>query len=335
MLASHNGEPRGGPPMHWRVAFAVLVAVGAGVYAWQYGLHNPDFTSDFDQVWAAARALHDGQNPYEVIGYAKPFYWWWPFYYPLPAAIVTFPLGWLEVLAARAVFVGTSAGLLGWGLTRDGWHRLPAFISMPFWVSMELAQWAPLITAALFLPWLSWIGSAKPNWGVALVAAADTPRVWLPLLGGSLALLAVSFAIQPGWMADWLGHLRDARHFRSPLAQPAGFLMLLALLRWRRPEARLLVALCLLPQTPGFYDALLLFVIPRTFREALLLCVLGFVVFFTMVFRQPWPTADAWMLDISRFTLWFEYLPCVVMVLRRPNEGRLPVPRWRRDVAPA
>lgn len=317
-----------------RLAFAIAIALAAGAYTWLYGAFNPQHTSDFDQVWAAARALHAGDNPYDVIGYARPFYWWWPFYYPLPAAVLAWPLGFLPVLAARAAFCGLSSGLLAWGLTRDGWHRWPAFISIPFFVSLELAQWAPLVTAAVLLPWLSWVGIAKPNWGVAIAASTREARDWVSMASGAALLLAVSLALNPGWFSQWLGLVREASHFRAPVTQPFGFLMLLALLRWRRWEARLLVAMCLLPQTPGFYDALVLFVIPRTFRESLALCVTGFVVFFTMVFRQPWPTGDAWMLDIARFTIWFQYLPCVLLVLTRPNEGRLPVP-WRPATAPA
>lgn len=325
--------PDGAPPRGQRLALAVSLGVAAAAYVWLYGAFNPQHTSDFDQVWAAARALSSGENPYEVIGYAKPrFYWPWPFYYPLPAVLLAWPLGVLPVLAARAVFTGAGTGLLAWALTRDGWFRWPAFLSIPFFVSLELAQWAPLMTAALLLPWLSWAGAAKPNWGLAILAGAETPRVWGPFLTGTAVLLGASLAVQPGWIGDWLGAVRSASHFSAPLRQPFGFLMLLALLRWRRREARLLVAICLLPQTPGFYDALVLFAIPRTFRESLGLCVAGFVVFFAMVARQPWATGADWMADISRFTLWFQYLPCVAMVLRRPNEGTLPV-RWARRAA--
>lgn len=328
MPERHNAAPAG-PPVRRRLAVAALLALAAAAYVYALGVRNPDFTSDFDQVWAAARALRSGDNPYEVIGYARPFYWWWPFYYPLPAAVLVLPLGFLPVLAARAAFMGASVGLLAWGLTRDGWWRLAALLSIPFWVSMELVQWAPLLTAALLLPWLAWAGIAKPNWGIAIVAAADSARIWRPLLAGGALLLAVSFALEPGWAGDWLGNVRGASHFRAPVTQAGGVLLLAAALRWRRPEARLLLAMSLLPQTPGFYDALLLFAVPRSLREALLLVVAGFAVFFIMAARQPWPTAAAWMQDISRFTLWLEYFPCVAMVLARPNEGSLPVPARR------
>jgi hypothetical protein len=320
-----SGAPPNAPSSRARLGFAAVVAAATAVYVYFYATHNPHLTSDFDQVWAAARALWQRENPYDVIGYAKPFYWWWPFYYPLPAAVLVAPLGLLPVIAARCVFTGLSAGLLAWAITRDGWARLTIFLSIPFFVSIELAQWAPLLTAALLVPALCWMGIAKPNWGVAIVAAASSPRIWKPLAIGGGALIAAAFALQPGWVGDWLSKVRSARHFVVPLTLPLGFLMLGAALRWRRPEARLLLAMACLPQTPGFYDALMLFMIPRTSRESLALTVLTFVVFFAMAFSGPWPSGDAWMHDIARFTLWFLYLPCVALVLTRPNEGTLPV----------
>lgn len=315
------------PSLRARAVFALSMAAATAVYVYFYGVRNPQLTSDFDQVWAAARALWNHQNPYEVIGYAKPFYWWWPFYYPLPAAVLVAPVGLLTVIAARVVFTSISVGLLAWFITRDGWARLPAFLSISFFTSIELAQWSPLLAAALLAPSLSWLGVAKPNWGIAILASGSSSRIWKPFVVGAGGLTIVAFLLQPGWVGDWWTNVRSATHFRSPLTLPLGFLMLAAVVRWRRPEARLLLAIACLPQTPGFYDALMLFTIPRTSRESLALTVATFVVFFAMAFRGPWATGDAWMSDISHFTLWFLYLPCVALVLRRPNEGTLPFGR--------
>jgi hypothetical protein len=307
---------------------AVLTAVG--VYA--YGLGRPGWSSDFDQTWYAAHALWQGQNPYDVIGPGKPFEWKWPFYYPLPAAVLVAPVGQLSALMARSVFMACSVGALAWAITRDTWERWPLFLSMTFLASVQLAQWSPLVTAALLLPSLSWIAVAKPNWGVAIVAASETPRIWVPLVAGVALLSLIAFVVQPTWVSAWLEQVRSATHFRAPIFMPGGVLMLAAALRWRRPEARLLLAIACLPQTAGFYDALMLFTIPRTFRQTLFLVACSYVVFFTMVARSPWPNDAAWMNDIARLTLWCLYLPCVVLVLLRPNDGTLPVlsRRWRR-----
>lgn len=333
-----SDRERDRPLTRHRLAFALFVGAASAAYVFLYARHNPGFRSDFDQVWAAARALLHRENPYEVIGYNKPFFQPWPIYYPLPAAVLLAPLGALPLLVARCLFVGGSAAILAWAITRDGWSRIPAFLSISFMVSIELAQWSILLAAAVLLPGLSWVGIAKPNWGVAIVASASSPRIWKPLIVGAAVLLVISFAMQPHWVADWQRTVQSANFFRAPLTLPFGFVMLAALLRWRRPEARLLLAIACVPQTPGLYDALVLFTIPRSTRETLALVVASFAVFFALGLRWPWPTGDVWMADVARFTLWFMYLPAVAMVLRRPNEGGLPIPGgWmggaRRDGA--
>jgi hypothetical protein len=100
--------------------------------------------------------------------------------------------------------------------------------------------------------------------------------------------------------------------------------MLLALLRWRRPEARLLAVLALVPQTPTFYDHLFAFAVPRTFRETLILTVCTFGVYFVIGFNSPLPTFETWGNLLARTTVYLVYLPAVVLVLRRPNEGQIP-----------
>ncbi|MBL0171662.1 MAG: hypothetical protein IPP90_13225 [Gemmatimonadaceae bacterium] len=325
MPAATEGQLRGAPSARARLAFAAGMAVLAIVYVYLRGMDDPQRKSDFDQVWYAAQAVWHHQNPYELIGIGKPFAWKWPFYYPLPAVVLVGPVGLLSVIAARCVFAGVSVGALAWCITRDGWARVPVFVSMSFLVSVQLVQWSPILTAALLAPSLSWIGVAKPNWAVAIMASASTPRIWKPLLAGVGILSVLAFILRPDWVNQWCAIVRTASHFRTPLLLPMGFLMLAALLRWRRPEARLLLAIACLPQTPGFYDAVMLFTIPRTLRQSLLLAAASYVVFFAMAVRGPWPSDAAWMSDIARFTLWFMYLPCVAMVLRRPNEGTLPV----------
>lgn len=44
----------------------------------------------------------------------------------------------------------------------------------------------------------------------------------------------------PHWPVDWLDALRGAPHYAPPVQRPGGFLLLLAFLRWRQPEARML-----------------------------------------------------------------------------------------------
>ena len=111
---------------------------------------------------------------------------------------------------------------------------------------------------------------------------------------------------------------------RTPLITPLGPLLLLALLRWRRPEARLLVALACVPQTLILYMTVPLFLIPGTLGESALLAALSWVAqatTFTMPHQPPHPsfyTDSAWVIVM------FLYVPCLIMVLRRRNEGEMP-----------
>ena len=290
------------------------------------GKANPDFTSDFDQVWAGAKALWEGKDPYVVVGPGREFGWNWPLYYPLPALVALAPLGLLPVIAARAVFASLSAGLLAWAVTRDGWSRLPVFISVSFLVNVELGQWSALYAAAFFLPALGVVSIAKPNFAVPLIAGSTRARTAIWIVAGAVVLLIVSQILRPGWHEAWLANLRAAPHFKPHVLRPLGFLLLLAALRWRRPEARWLLALALIPQAPSFYDQLLLAVVCLTSREALVFASSTVVLFFYVGFNTPQPDYASWGRLVGNGTLWICYFPALVMVLRRPNEGVLPPP---------
>jgi hypothetical protein len=313
-----------------RVIFAGVVGVAITVYVILLGRANPEFVSDFDQVWAGARALWQNKDPYLVVGPGKEFPWKWPLYYPLPALIAVAPLGLLPVLTARALFAAFGAALLAWGTTRDGWQRLPIFLSVSFMVTVELGQWSSLYAAAFYLPVAGVIGVAKPNLGVALAAGTRDGRslIWLAL--GGIGLLIISFAIQPLWFEPWIRNLREAPHFRAPVLRPLGFLLLLAALKWRRPEARWFLALSVVPLPPSFYDQLLLAVVCVTARESLVFACSTVVLFFYVGFNTPQPDYLSWGRLVGNATVWFCYFPVLVMVLRRPNEGvAFRIPRLR------
>ena len=304
-----------------RGLFTAAVTVAVVVYILAYGRANPDFTSDFDQVWGGARALWEGKDPYAVVGPGREYGWSWPLYYPLPALVAVAPLGLLPVLVARALFAGASAGLLAWAVTRDGWSRLPIFLSVSFMVTMELGQWSALYAAAFFLPAIGVIGVAKPNFGVALAAASSRRHAVTWLVTGTVLLLIVSQVLRPGWHEAWLANLRSAEHFKPYVARPLGFLLLLAALKWRRPEARWLLAISLVPMAPSFYDQMLLAVICLTTRESLAFAVSTIVLFFYVGFNTPQPDYSSWGRLVGNGTLWICWFPALVMVLRRPNEG--------------
>ena len=269
------------------------------------------------------------------------FLWKWPLYYPLPAVVMMAPIGLVPVVVARVLFAGLSAGLLAFAITRDGYGRLPLLLSISFVTAVELVQWSPLLTAAMLLPSLAWVAVAKPNLGVAMAAYVFSPRVIAVMVAGAVVLLLISFALQPGWLAPWLANVRSAPHFVAPIMRPGGFLLLAALLRWRRPEARLLAALACVPQTPTFYDHVFVFVVPRTTRESLVLTVLTFAVYFAVAFASPFDTFQQWGDFVANATMKLIYAPAAIMVLRRPNEGAMPafveraIARLRPSARPA
>jgi len=317
-----------------RLAVVLLLGFLSAGYVYLFARANPDFVSDFDQVWAGAAAIWRGENPYTVVGPRGAFLWRWPLYYPMPAMILAAPLGLLPVVAARMVFAGLSAALFSYAISRDGFQRWPVFISLAFLVNVELVQWSSLLAAAALIPGISWVAVAKPNLGVALLAAAPRSRVVLTMVGGSAILVAISFIVLPDWPGYWLANVRSATHFKPAILRPGGFLLALAALRWRRPEARLLLALACTPMTPTFYDPVLLFIIAQTTREALTLSASTIALYFVVAFVDPARTMEDWGAVVATASVFLLYLPCLVMVLRRKNVGELPTFSWRAERAP-
>jgi len=170
---------------------------------------------------------------------------------------------------------------------------------------------------------------AKPSIGLALMAGY--PR--RPALIGAAALGGLSLLVWPGWPAAWLPGLDDGVH-RIPIAQPGGILLLLVLLRWRRPEARLLGALACLPQSLTLYETGPLCLIPASRGEAYLLTALSQLAAILMAMQRT----DLPLIEIQShqwpILLLGVYLPALVMVLRRPNEaGRIAAPDPGRHLA--
>jgi len=302
--------------------FALTVAIAfAAVCCWA-AWHRPnEAATDFAQIWHAARALVVGQNPYTAIGPGRSFPQPYPLFYPLPAVIIGVPFTALSVRLADASFAAVGAGLLLFAVLRSERHRLLVLVSAPFVYATWISQWSPMLTAAALIPTFGFLLAAKPTIGAALFAYRPNLRAAI----GIALLLAVSFAIQPTWVSDWRISLKSTGHMVVPIVHGAGPLLALAILRWRRPEARLLLAMACVPQTAILYEALPLALIPSGFAE-----MIAFVV-------ASWIACEWWvhkglMLGMSAETLLsvhivvpLLYLPCLIMVLRRPNEGSMPM----------
>ena len=156
----------------------VLIAFGVGLFgaaaAW-IASHRPGFgVPDFHTWWLAARAVIEGENPYLVVPAAigEEF----QFFNPLPAAILAVPFAVLRPDVALALFSGLSASVLAYVVTRRSYDPLVMFLSASFAHAAVMGQWSMLLTAALCAPALSVVGAAKPNIGIAIVAALASWR---------------------------------------------------------------------------------------------------------------------------------------------------------------
>jgi hypothetical protein len=283
---------------------------------------------DFGQMWFAARTLLHGGNPYAVIGPGQAFEWSWPWYYPLPAALVALPVAPLSEPAAVGLMVFVSVALFAWALTEHGTAPLLAFGSFCMWHALYLAQWSPLLAAAVVVTPVSAILIVKPTIGAAVFAAR--PSWWA--VGGAIALVTVALLIQPHWIHDWraalaMGRIEagSATSHAPPISYPGGVLVLVALTRWRRPEARLLLALACVPQTTLPYEGVPLFLIPEGWIESGVLMSLSWAMRAWVIHLHGASPAET-VRHYGQAFLVFLYLPATVMILRRPNEG--PAPAW-------
>ena len=328
------------PTRRDRLLLAAAVAVVSAVLVVVVTAHGRGLNA-FDQLWVGARAMLAGTDPYALVGPGRALAQKAPNYYPATAMIAVLPLAWLELELARAVFFGLSAGVLAFAATRDGYARMPMFLSGSFMLALLSQQWAPLLTASLFLPAMAWAYAAKPNIGLALFAARPTRAALAWAAAGAIVLGAASLALRPSWPAEWVAIARSAPHIRALVRHPAGPLVLLALLRWRRPEARLLVALACVPHSTLFYEALpLLFVVPETERQVRALWALswiGTLVQIVLVFLPGYDFFGDHVYVVGELMLALVYLPCVILVLRRPNvaPADLPLPAWVESVGRA
>ena len=289
----------------------LIVPVMAGVVTWLAYRIPPASVSDLQQFWIAARALAAGRDPYATV----PTSWPWPLFYPLPAVLLVFPIGVLPLEGARVAWAMIAAGVFVRASQRTDRPLWVGMLSASFVQGIILGQWSPLLTAGAVLPWLSITWVAKPTVGLALFAGWPRREA---IVGGSL-LVAASLALDPHWPLDLWRVSGEAIH-RAPVLRPGGALLLLALLRWRVPEARLLAGLACVPHSLAIFETLPLFLVPRRKQDAYALAVLTYVaVFLSGLVPAGQPGLTASLDRRWPFMLVLVYLPTLVMVLRPPH----------------
>ncbi len=210
------------------------------------------------------------------------------------------PLSWII-----PVFWGISSGLLSYAILSKGqpWQLL-MMVSVQYMSAMYSVQWSPIVTAAFLLSPLLPISIAKPQLAIgAIVAGKWTWRT----ATFAFSLVALSFLIYPSWLFDWLSRGGFGSYLgRIPLLTGPGIVLAVAAMFWREPESRLLLAMGLVPQRV-WYDQLLLFLIPRSWRSlALLVAFSWLMIFATPVsdLAKADQSLEAWL-----SSMWLFYLP--------------------------
>lgn len=306
--ASRPGAMKAGDQL---ITALVLGGWGAFIAYFAMESHPQHVAKDFSYPWRAARALLAGDNPYEVIRAVGEYPFNSGLMYPLPAALVAMPFSQLRPEIAGALFVGVSSALLGWAMLRDCPHRLPLFVSAPFIQAVILGQWSPLLTAAALLPTLQFLAAAKPTVGLAAWMYQPSRRAVI----GGVILVALSFLVLPSWLGDWREAIGSTSKYRGPATTLLGCFLLLGLLRWRRREGRLFVAMSLIPQLPVFYDALILWLIPSTLWRSLALSAASWVGYLAWYPSRASPMQNEIAFPFLVFTI---YLPALILLLLLP-----------------
>lgn len=316
------------PGTRARIIVATVVAVLSAALATRGYFVRAAYHSDFSIVWAGARALFHGANPYTIVGPGLAFNWDYPLLYPATSFVAVAPLTVLPEIAATAVFVFVSSFALVYGMTRSSWHHLPILASIPYGYNVRVAQWGMLVTASIFVPSLAGVIAVKPQAELPVIFATPRKSAWSYAVILSLGALGISLALRPTWPLEWVALLENATsHMAAPITRPGGFVVLLLLLRWRRAESWLVLTMACMPQTWDSYNVLPLLTIAGTYREAAVLSLIssaGAIV--SIALLRNVASLEFVFRAGGVAMLAYAYIPAVVVILRRPPSG--PMPAW-------
>jgi hypothetical protein len=282
--------------MRKRITICALIGLATGSLCTFWLTQARIGAGDFNWAIWAAQDLLAHRNPY-----ASPMQ-----LYPLTASIFGFPFVGIRPELAGGIFYGISSALMAFGLSRDNYRRLFIFLAYPYWAGLITAQWTPLIVAAAFLPPLLPATLAKPQIGLSVLLTRFTRRGLL----ACLIVIALSFLLLPNWPRLWVGNFHQYARFIPLLVFP-GPLLALTLFRNRSNDARLLLLMALVPQR-WFYDMLILWIIPKSWRE---LSVTVLISWAAGIWR--WYHVPHSFTEVGRIAVIFLYLPMLAIVLFR------------------
>src|SRR5512138_3062500 len=328
------------PPTAIRLSVSLVLGMLAAFVTYMHTLMDP-VLRDFSLILTGTRAVLHGADPYSVVpGLA----------YPLPGLLTLAPWTLAPETVAGAAFMVLSASAFAWALMEHGYAPLVGFFSPGMLFAAQVGQFPPLFAGAYALAPLGIFLIVKPHVGLATFLARPT---WWPV-ASAVVFTLTAFAIQPTWWSDWQAsrtlsgaHLgmggTGSFPYTAPLLLPGGMLVLAALTRWRRSEARLLVALACVPQSLLLYEIVPLALVPRGWRQATLYVLVSHAIWRWLLAQNPWPLRVEYVRASGSLYTLFLFLPLTAMVLRRPNEGVVPDwlecritrwPAWLRGVRP-
>jgi hypothetical protein len=272
----------------------------------------PDRTSDFDLLYLAAARLVRGDNPYPFPAQSFP--------YPLPAVLLGVPFTFIRLGLARPIFDVLVGWLFVYALWRyRGSYALLAVASAAYLEAVVHGQTTPLMVAASLIPALGFLLAVKPNTSAGLWIARPS---WLGLLG-VFVFVGLSFALMPSWSQEWwLALPADNTMLAPPILRPLGFLLLLAAIRWRTPEGRLLLAIAFIPQTTLLFELVPLALIPANRLEMIVYVAGSWIAFIVADQLHLSQSMSAWAAVGWPVTLCAVYVPMLYLVLRRPKSGK-------------
>jgi len=289
-------------PSRFRISLAVVSGLIACCLSWLAQTYVSSPGADFLWAMKAGADLISGRDVYRFAPgpLAIP--------YPLPAALVGLPFSSFAPAVGAALFFGLSTGLLAFGLTKNNrYSRLLIFASTPFWFALIYAQWTPLVMAAAFFRVVFPVVLIKPQ--IALpVALTNVSRLGVYCC---IAVLLISLLIYPRWPLVWVSQIGQYQRFFPVLTSPIGPILLLALLRWRDKDAQLFLIASLLPQR-YYYDAFVLWLIPKTSREIYFTTLLSSGA---AILRKLRPNS----LSVAILSCTFFFFPMLIVILSRRN----------------
>ncbi len=173
------------------------------------------------------------------------------------------------------------------------------------------------MVAAVLIPALGFLLAVKLNSAIPLWIARPS---WTALLGVT-GFVALSFLVRPSWPQEWWMALPvDVKELMPPIMRPLGFLLLLAAIRWRSAEGRLLLAIAFVPQTALPYELVPLVLIPASLTEMGILVVASWI---PVAVAAGWlglsHSIAGWTPTSWTASLGAVYLPMLYLVLRRPQ----------------